>query len=220
MRIQGQIKKILMNEGFGFIETKERLSVFFHKSQSIDFNSLKIGSVVEFKVSDTPKGKSALYVREVRVSKMTRVKDGMFFSRGAQPIQTKIVTTETVTTSMFRDPNLAKAQLEKMAVDAGCNAILNMKCKREEVRLGRNYYGTAHTYTADIAIITEQVMVNERESSILQFAAFSELNRRETLANEAKHKRVEALEKANKTSFADIGIGALLLSLFGFLCLV
>jgi cold shock CspA family protein len=220
MRIQGQIKKILTAEGYGFIETKENMSVFLHKSQSIDFNALQVGSVVEFEVSDTPKGKSALYVREVKVSKITRVKEGMFFSRGAQPKQTKIVTFETVTTSMFRDPNLAKAKLENMAMAAGCNAILNMQCKRQEVRLARNYYGTVHTYTADIAIITEQVTVNEREKSTLQFEAFSELNRRETLANEARNKRLESLDKGNKTSLTEFGIGALMLSLLGILCLV
>lgn len=201
MRVQGQIKKILINEGFGFIETKDGMSVFFHKSQSMDFNSLKNGTVVEFEVKETPKGKSALYVREVEVAKITQAKKGMLFSRGGNPKQTHIVRSDSVTTSMFRDPNLAKDELESIAKNAGCNAVLNMDCKRETLQLARNYYGTVHSYTADIAIISECVLVNPNEKRTLQFEAFAELTRRENLAEAAKQKREESKYKGDSSVF-------------------
>jgi flagellin-like protein len=201
MRIQGQIKKILINEGFGFIETKDGMSVFFHKSQTMDFNSLKNGTVVDFEVKDTPRGKSALNVSEVEVAKIIQAKKGMLFSRGGNPKQTQIVRSDSVTTSMFRNPNLAKDELEEMAKEAGCNALLNIVCNRETLPLARNYYGTVHTYTADIAIISEEITVNKNEKNTLQFEAFAELTRRENLAEAAKQKREESKNKGDSSVF-------------------
>jgi cold shock CspA family protein len=217
MRVQGQIKKILVNEGFGFIETKVGMSVFFHKSQSMDFNSLKNGTVVEFEVKETQKGKSALYVRKVEVAKITQAKKGMLFSRGGNPKQTQIVRSDSVTTSMFRNPNLAKDELESIAKNAGCNAVLNMDCKRETLLLARNYYGTVHTYTADIAILSEEVTINPNEQNALQFEAFSELTRRENLAEAAKQKREESKYKGDSSVF---GKAVLLIIAFIFLFII
>lgn len=58
----GTIKSILSDKGFGFISPAEGgKDVFFHTSEVIgmQFANLKIGDVVSFEISDSPKGPKA-----------------------------------------------------------------------------------------------------------------------------------------------------------------
>ncbi len=61
---QGQIKKLVAERGFGFIEG-ERGDLFFHHSevQSVPFEELREGQVVEYEVGRGPKGPRAEAVR-------------------------------------------------------------------------------------------------------------------------------------------------------------
>ena len=61
---QGSIKKIVMDKGFGFIESHPK-DMFFHHSvvQGMQFEDLQEGQTVEFEFEDSPKGPRATMVR-------------------------------------------------------------------------------------------------------------------------------------------------------------
>jgi CspA family cold shock protein len=63
--VQGTIKRILRDRGFGFIRTSEGAEVFFHRSalQGLNFDSLREGEPVEFEVVRGEKGPRASGVR-------------------------------------------------------------------------------------------------------------------------------------------------------------
>jgi cold shock protein len=64
--MNGTIKKLVTDKGFGFISAAGmEKDVFFH-SKSLDgaqFNELSEGQEVTFEIEDTPKGKSAINVK-------------------------------------------------------------------------------------------------------------------------------------------------------------
>ncbi len=63
---QGNIKKLVSDRGFGFIEG-ERGELFFHHSdvQGVAFEELREGQTVEFEIGQGPKGPRASSVRLV-----------------------------------------------------------------------------------------------------------------------------------------------------------
>ena len=63
--MQGTIKKVVRDKGFGFILTSDGKEVFFHRSglQQMDFDGLKGGETVEFEVEPSEKGPRATNVR-------------------------------------------------------------------------------------------------------------------------------------------------------------
>ena len=63
--MQGTIKRIVRDRGFGFIRSAEGQEVFFHRSglQELNFDSLKEGDAVEFEVERGEKGPRATAVR-------------------------------------------------------------------------------------------------------------------------------------------------------------
>ena len=64
--MQGTIKKVVRDKGFGFILTSDGKEVFFHRSglQQMDFDGLKEGATVEFEVEQSEKGPRATNVRQ------------------------------------------------------------------------------------------------------------------------------------------------------------
>jgi len=63
--MQGTIKRVVRDRGFGFIRSTEGREVFFHRSslQGLNFDTLKEGDAVEFDIEDGPKGPRAASVR-------------------------------------------------------------------------------------------------------------------------------------------------------------
>jgi CspA family cold shock protein len=63
--MQGTIKRIIRDRGFGFIRTADGQEVFFHRSslQGLDFDALKEGASVELEVERGDKGPRAANVR-------------------------------------------------------------------------------------------------------------------------------------------------------------
>jgi len=61
---QGSIKKIVVEKGFGFIESQPN-DMFFHHSvvEGTQFEELQEGQMVEFEFEDSPKGPRATMVR-------------------------------------------------------------------------------------------------------------------------------------------------------------
>ena len=63
--MQGSIKRIVRDRGFGFIRSSEGQEVFFHRSslQDLNFDSLKEGEAVDFDMERGEKGPRATAVR-------------------------------------------------------------------------------------------------------------------------------------------------------------
>ena len=66
--MQGTIKKVVRDRGFGFIHAEDGREIFFHHTslQQLDFDSLKEGEKVEFDVERAEKGPRAINVRAGR----------------------------------------------------------------------------------------------------------------------------------------------------------
>jgi cold shock CspA family protein len=52
----GTVVRLLADKGFGFIRVPEGVEYFFHRSASLDFDSLVIGTPVAFLPTTSPKG--------------------------------------------------------------------------------------------------------------------------------------------------------------------
>jgi CspA family cold shock protein len=65
--VQGTVKRIIRDRGFGFIRSTDGKEVFFHRSALVgrDMGSLSEGQKVEFVLEESPKGPRASKVRVV-----------------------------------------------------------------------------------------------------------------------------------------------------------
>ena len=63
--MQGTIKRVVRDRGYGFIRSSDGHEVFFHRNslQQMDFDSLQEGATVEFEVEQSEKGPRATNVR-------------------------------------------------------------------------------------------------------------------------------------------------------------
>jgi cold shock protein len=63
--MQGTIKRLIRDRGFGFIRGEDGQEVFFHRSalQALDFDGLKEGEKVSFELERGNKGPRAVNVR-------------------------------------------------------------------------------------------------------------------------------------------------------------
>jgi cold shock protein len=63
--MQGTIKRVIRDRGFGFIRSTDGKEIFFHRSslQELNFDVLKEGQAVEFEMENGPKGPRAVAVR-------------------------------------------------------------------------------------------------------------------------------------------------------------
>jgi CspA family cold shock protein len=65
-KVRGRIKKMVRDRGFGFIRGDDGKEVFFHRSGlgAADYDNLSEGDVVEYHVSESPRGPRAENVRQ------------------------------------------------------------------------------------------------------------------------------------------------------------
>ena len=63
--MEGKIKKLIWDRGFGFITAEDGKDVFFHRSSLAagGFDALKEGTSVEFDLETGPKGRRAVNVK-------------------------------------------------------------------------------------------------------------------------------------------------------------
>jgi len=63
--VQGTIKRVIRDRGFGFIRSADGQEVFFHRSglQGLNFDSLREGENVDFEMERGDKGPRAVNVR-------------------------------------------------------------------------------------------------------------------------------------------------------------
>jgi CspA family cold shock protein len=63
--MEGTIKRVIRDRGFGFIRSADGQEIFFHRSslQQLNFDGLKEGEAVEFEMERGEKGPRATSVR-------------------------------------------------------------------------------------------------------------------------------------------------------------
>jgi CspA family cold shock protein len=63
--MEGTVKRVIRDRGFGFIRTPDGQEIFFHRStlQQLNFEALKEGQAVEFDIEKGEKGPRATAVR-------------------------------------------------------------------------------------------------------------------------------------------------------------
>ncbi|MGH9343387.1 MAG: cold-shock protein [Terriglobia bacterium] len=63
--MEGTIKRLIRDRGFGFLRTDDGQEVFFHRSalENLDFDGLREGEKVEFELERGNKGLRAIHVR-------------------------------------------------------------------------------------------------------------------------------------------------------------
>lgn len=160
----------MLNEGFGFIDTDEG-DVFFHKSQYAEFGALKHGDLVSFEIEHTPKGKTARYIIREKMTPITEMKDGLIITREAAPKKGTVIRKVEAQGNYFTDPHKAKAHLVDVAKQAGGNMLLNLSLEKRTVQKDYNYYGTAHSYKGEIAIVVVDSHVESYRAPSMQAAA-------------------------------------------------
>jgi len=174
LSMTGCIKKILPQEGFGFIET-EAGDVFFHKSQCLSFNSVCKGDFVRFEVKETAKGKAATNIAMSDSVRIKQLADTFIFTKDNAPKFGEVIQRKRIQTNWYSDPNKARESLKALAKKAGCNAVLNIECKKTSIAKGYNYYGTIHSYFADLCMVVTNVPVDSNKAKSLQHAANVEI---------------------------------------------
>jgi cold shock protein len=67
----GMIRRLLEHRGFGFIQSEDGRSIFFHRSEvvHVPFSALQEGRMADFMVEETPQGPKA---RSVQVAVTAR----------------------------------------------------------------------------------------------------------------------------------------------------
>lgn len=65
--MEGTIKRLIRDRGFGFIRSEDGQEVFFHRSalEGLDFDGLREGEKVSFEMERGSKGPRAVNVRSV-----------------------------------------------------------------------------------------------------------------------------------------------------------
>ncbi len=63
--MQGTIKRVIRDRGFGFIRSSDGQEIFFHRSslQQLNFDGLKEGEAVDYEMERGEKGPRATSVR-------------------------------------------------------------------------------------------------------------------------------------------------------------
>ena len=59
MTLTGTVVRLVVDKGFGFIQSPEGTEYFFHRSAAPDFDRLDVGSTVHFVATEAPKGPRA-----------------------------------------------------------------------------------------------------------------------------------------------------------------
>lgn len=193
LSMTGCIKKVLAQEGFGFIETDSG-DVFFHKSQCDTFKTVCKGDFVRFQVKETAKGKAAINIAINDSVRIKRLADTFIFTKASEPKFGEVIQRTRIQTDWYSDPNKARESLKALAKKAGCNAVLNMECKKTSIPKGHNYYGTIHCYFADLCLVVTDVTVESDKADSLQQSANIEIEN----TIEMLERVVEEREKACK----------------------
>lgn len=169
---QGKVISFDWEKGFGFIISNNE-SFFFHKSfLPIDTSATDviIGDLYSFDPTPGKKGMEARNLKRLNCYKIQKVVETFIIDKSNNPKSGSVAFELPVVSCMFDSPDDAKIYLKNKTLQAGGNALLNVKYFKDTFsqpsgRRGR-YYFTVHGYTANIALVISTQFVSSENEAI------------------------------------------------------
>lgn len=186
--MKGKVVSFVAAKKFGFIDGDDGESYFLHVSKLKDKSQQGLlikGAIVSFDPTPTPRGLSAAQITVLPVHLGVRLVP--FFVTKNEPKHGSVILRKKIETSFLDSPEEAFDHLKSCAMQATCNAVLNIKLDRHVFSDG-NYKFSRFAYLGELALITEEYVCSsekEANSSILET---------EQLRKEAEHKADEIIE--------------------------
>lgn len=165
--MQGKVVSYIKSKKYGFIKGSDGESYFLHFScllNSDDEEKLVKGAVVEFDPTPTAKGLAA---KKIKVNNVYFKHEpvNFFMSKHHNPKQGHVEKRLPLRTRFFEDPNEGRAHIKKLAIEAGCNAVLNLKYEKETFNSG-NYHYSVHAFMGDFALVTQKTLCSNEVDAI------------------------------------------------------
>jgi|SRR5690554_2807157 len=162
--MEGKVVSYLASKKYGFISGNDGESYFFHFSHlrnQLDEKKLIKGVVVKFDPVPSPKGLAAQSISVPEVYFQTTPVN-FLMSKHKNPRVGQVEARYTISTRFFDDPKEGREHIKQLAIEIGCNAVLNLSFEKDTFSSG-NYRYTVHAFTGDLALVTEKTPCNSKE---------------------------------------------------------
>lgn len=174
--MKGKVASYIKSKKYGFINGDDDESYFLHFTNllnSADEAKLVKGVVVEFTPIPTPKGLAAKKIIVPRVYFKSEPVN-FFMSKYPNPKHGHVEKRLPLSTQFFEDPDEGREHIKKLAVEADCNAILNLKYEKDTFSSG-NYQYSVHAFKGDFAIVTQRIPCDIKEEAAESVKLIKEL---------------------------------------------
>jgi cold shock CspA family protein len=206
--VKGKVISYISSKKYGFVTGDDDKSYFLHFSSLLDkANESKLikGVIVEFDPTPTPKGMSAKKVHVPNVYFKKQLSD-FIMTKNSQPKLGCLQQLHSISTRFFKDPNEGREHIKQLAIESGCNAIINLGFEKKTFADG-NYQYTVHAFTGDFALVTDDIPCDNEQASRssnveLQFL----ISKFDEKFKEIKDLESEARRKQLETSYTGIYI--------------
>lgn len=154
--LKGRVVSYIPNKKYGFVNGEDGESYFLHVSglqDSSDESKLIKDVVVEFDPTPTARGLAAKKVSIPNVYFKKKMVN-FFTTKNHTPKYGTVEKRLSISTRFFKDFKEGREHIEKLAKDAGCNAILDLNFEKETFSSG-NYKYTVYAFKGDFSVVTE-----------------------------------------------------------------
>jgi len=210
--VKGKVVSYISTKKYGFIIGDDGESYFLHFSSLLDKaneNKLVKGVIVEFDPIPTPKGMSAKKVNVPEVHFRKHLID-FFITKRSQPKYGSIEKSHSINTRFFKDPNEGREYIKQLAIQSGCNAILNFGFEKNTFSSG-NYQYTVHAFKGDFSLVSGESPCDDKQLELDSHKEFeflmSNFDRKfKTIYEIENEVRMKQLETSNSGCLMIIGI--------------
>lgn len=207
--MKGKVVSYISAKKYGFITGDDGESYFLHYSSLLNKTNedkLVKGVIVEFDPTPTPKGMSAKKVKIPEVYFKKELAE-FFITRQSQPKYGTVEKSHSLSTRFFADPNKGREHIKQLAINSGCNAILNLSFEKSTFSTG-NYSYTVHSFKGDFSLVAERIPCENKK---IELDSYNELQDKVSKFDD-KFKEVKEMEdEARNKQFekSDVDSGAL-----------
>jgi cold shock CspA family protein len=171
--VKGKVVSYISTKKYGFITGDDGESYFLHFSSLLDKaneDKLVKGVIVEFDPIPTPKGLTAKKVNVPEVYFKKRLID-FFITKKSQPKYGSVEKLYSISTRFFRDPNEGREHIKQLAIESGCNAIINFGFEKNTFSSG-NYQYTVHAFKGDFALVSGELPCENKQLELDSYKEF------------------------------------------------
>lgn len=210
--MKGKLVSYISNKKYGFINGDDGESYFLHFSslnEKSDESKLIKGVVVEFDPTPTPKGLAATKVNVPEVYFKKKLVD-FFITKNRKPQHGNVERIHSINTRFFKDPNEGRNHIKQLAIEAGCNSILNISFEKSTFSSG-NYKYTVHAFKGDFALVSENIPCNlkaheSKSHEQLEFQAEQFTQKFKVVQSRESEARAKQLEKNYVALYIILGV--------------